>query len=147
MGQGNLTLGRRQFVIAGVASAGALTITWPALAAPERLQQRFGIIYFFAQSCAACRQQGPILRELVERAGFEIMAVSEDGGPSEDFPHYRVDTGQRARMGLNGKVTPTLALFDTRTRTAVKIGDGVVGAAEILRRITLIARAMERERG
>ena len=125
---------------------GALVAS-PIYGKATRMQDRFGIIYFFAQSCAACKEQGPILRALSTETGFQVLAVSEDGGPSEDFPLYRVDTGQRARMGIAGAATPTIALFDTQTHQAVEISNGVVPAQEIMRRIVLIARKMERNGG
>ena len=138
----------RRAILAGVGSllAGSLW-AFPALGQATRLQDRFGIIYFFAQSCGACKQQGPILRQLSAQTGFQVMAVSEDGGPSEDFPQYRVDSGQRLRMGIQSNATPTLALFDTQSRQAVEIGNGVVPANEILRRIGLVARKLERSGG
>ena len=138
----------RRDLLAGTGSllVGSLWATH-ALGQEARLQDRFGIIYFFAQSCGACKQQGPILRQLSAQTGFQVMAVSEDGGPSEDFPQYRVDSGQRLRMGIQSNATPTLALFDTQTRQAVEISNGVVPADEILRRIGLVARRLERSGG
>lgn len=138
----------RRVVLAGAGSliAGSLWAS-PVFGQAARLQERFGIIYFFAQRCGACKQQGPILRQLSAQTGFQVMAVSEDGGPSEDFPQYRVDSGQRNRMGIQGNATPTLAIFDVKTHQAVEIGNGVVPADEILRRIGLVARKLERSGG
>ena len=146
--RGSGTIADRRAILAGAGSllAGSLC-AWPALGQAARLQDRFGIIYFFAQSCGACKQQGPILRQLSAQTGFQVMAVSEDGGPSEDFPQYRVDSGQRLRMGIQSNATPTLALFDTQTRQAVEISNGVMLADEILRRIGLVARKLERSGG
>ena len=143
---GIITDRRALLASAGSFLVGSLGVT-PALGQAARLQDRFGIIYFFAQSCGACKQQGPILRQLSAQTGFQVMAVSEDGGPSEDFPQYRVDSGQRIRMGIQGNATPTLALFDTQTRQAVEISNGVMPADEILRRIGLVARKLERSGG
>ena len=138
---GTFALGRRRLIQLLGGTAAALAWVRPALA-DDRLTDRFGIFYFFAQTCGVCKQQSPVLRAFADRSAMTVVAVSEDGGMSAEFPHYRVDTGQRARMGLAGNTTPTIALFDTRTRRVVEISEGFVDEAELARRITAAARAL-----
>ena len=88
----------------------------------NRLGERYGIFYFFAQSCGACSIFSPILKSVTDSHGLHVMAISTDGGPSDVFTHYSVDSGQRERMGLTSKATPAVVLFDTVTKRAVPIG-------------------------
>lgn len=104
----------------------------------RRLSQRYGIFYFYAQSCGACEIFGPILKALADKSGFNVVAVSMDGGPNRTFPNYVVDVGQHARMGLTSKATPALVLYDTVTRRPVPIGTGVLTADEITERIFVL---------
>lgn len=99
------------------------------------LGQRYGLFYFFAQSCGACELFAPILRSVTDSHRMAVMAVSMDGGPSRDFPNYVVDSGQRARMGVPGNETPALVLFDTATRRTIPVGYGILSADEIMDRI------------
>jgi len=99
------------------------------------LGQRYGLFYFFAQSCGACELFAPILRSVTDSHRMAVMAVSMDGGPSREFPNYVVDSGQRARMGVPGNETPALVLFDTATRRTIPIGYGILSADEIMDRI------------
>ena len=101
------------------------------------LGQRYGMFYFFAQSCAACEVFSPILKSVADSHRITVMAVSTDGGPSRTFPNYVVDSGQRARMGVP-LATPALVLFDTMTRKTVPIGFGVMSADEIMDRIFML---------
>ncbi|MET0375306.1 MAG: conjugal transfer protein TraF [Rhizorhabdus sp.] len=101
------------------------------------LGQRYGMFYFFAQSCAACEVFSPILRSVADSHRITVMAVSTDGGPSRQFPNYVVDSGQRKRMGVP-LATPALVLFDTATRKTVPIGFGVMSADEIMDRIFML---------
>ena len=103
----------------------------------DRLGQRYGMFYFFAQSCAACEVFSPILRSVADSHRMTVMAVSTDGGPSRSFPNYVVDSGQRQRMGVP-LATPALVLFDTVTRKTVPIGFGVMSADEIMERIFML---------
>lgn len=102
------------------------------------LGQRYGMFYFFAQSCGACEIFAPILRSVADSHGLAVMAVSMDGGPSKDFPNYVVDSGQRERMGVPGNATPALVLFDTATKKTVPIGFGILSADEIMDRIFML---------
>src|SRR3546814_4228681 len=60
----------------------------------RNLSKRYGIFYFYAQSCGACDIFAPILRSLADGSGFNVVAVSMDGGPNRVFPNYVVDVGQ-----------------------------------------------------
>lgn len=103
----------------------------------SHLGQRYGMFYFFAQSCGACEIFAPILRSVADSHGLAVMAVSTDGGPSKDFPNYVVDSGQRERMGVPN-ATPALVLFDTATKKTVPIGFGILSADEIMDRIFML---------
>lgn len=103
-----------------------------------RLAQRYGIFYFYAQSCAACEIQSPILKSIGDSNRLSVVAVSMDGGPSRTFPNYVVDSGQRERMGLPGRATPALVLYDTVTKRPIPIGTGLMSADEIIDRIFVL---------
>ena len=104
----------------------------------ESISQRYGLFYFYAQSCGACEIFGPILKSVADSHGMAVMAVSMDGGPNRDFPDYVVDAGQRARMGVPGNETPALVLFDTATRRTIPVGFGMLSADEIMDRIFML---------
>lgn len=101
----------------------------------RQLSQRYGIFYFYAQSCGACEIFAPILKAAATRGGFDVVAVSMDGGPNRVFPNHVVDTGQHARMGLRSRATPALVLYDTATQRPIPIGTGILSQDEITQRI------------
>ena len=120
------TLGKREWIDTRKADRDATLAT---------LGTRYGIFYFFAQSCAACDIFSPILKSVADSHGIHVMAVSTDGGPSSTFRNYVVDSGQRERMGLHDNVTPAVVLFDTATQRALPVGYGVMAADELMDRI------------
>ena len=103
-----------------------------------RLSQRYGLFYFFSATCAPCEVMSPIVRGVADRWRITVRAISTDGGPSRHFPDYKVETNQRARLGLEGKVTPALALWDSVNKRAIPIGYGVLSADELQDRIYLL---------
>ena len=102
------------------------------------LSKRYGLFYFFAQSCGACEVMSPIVKSVADRWNITIRAISTDGGPSRHFPGYKVETGQRARMGLEAKITPALVLWDSQQKRPIPIGYGVLSADELQDRIYLL---------
>lgn len=101
----------------------------------SQLGKRYGLFYFFAQSCGACSVMSPIVKAVADTHGITVRAISTDGGPSETFPRYTVETNQRAAMGLTSQVTPAVVLFDSATRIPIPIGYGVIAADELMDRI------------
>ncbi|MXO60930.1 conjugal transfer protein TraF [Altererythrobacter salegens] len=103
-----------------------------------RLSERYGLFYFFAQTCGACEVMSPIVKSVAERWRITVRAISTDGGPSRHFPNYIVENGQRPRMGLEPGITPAVVLWDSETRRPIPIGYGVLSADELQDRIYLL---------
>ena len=102
------------------------------------LGDRYGLFYFFAQTCGACEVMSPIVKSVAERWRITVRAISTDGGPSRHFPNYTVENGQRPRMGLEPGITPAVVLWDSETRRPIPIGYGVLSADELQDRIYLL---------
>ena len=107
-------------------------------AAMAHLSERYGLFYFFAQSCGACEVMSPIVQSVAATWHITVRAVSTDGGPSRHFPRYTVETNQRVRMGLEPKITPAVVLWDASSGHAIPIGYGVMSADELQDRIYLL---------
>jgi len=123
------TLGKRQWQDARTAERDAVMAS---------LSQRYGLFYFFAQSCGACEVMSPIVRSVAATWRITVRAISTDGGPSRQFPDYAVETNQRSAMGLEPKVTPAIVLWDAAKSRAIPIGYGVMSADELQDRIYLL---------
>ena len=104
------------------------------------LSARYGLFYFFAQSCGACEVMSPIVRSVTSNWGITVRAISTDGGPSRHFPNYIVETNQRSKMGLEPKVTPAVVLWDALKGRPIPIGYGVMSADELQDRIYLLTQ-------
>jgi len=102
------------------------------------LSERYGLFYFFAQTCGACEVMSPIVKSVADRWHLTVRAISTDGGPSRHFPNYSVENGQRPRMGLEPRITPALVLWDSVAKRPIPIGYGVLSADELQDRIFLL---------
>lgn len=123
------TLGKRQWQDARTSERNSVMLN---------LGRRYGLFYFFAQSCGACEVMSPIVKSVAGTWAITVRAISTDGGPSRHFPNYTVETTQRSKMGLEPKITPAVVLWDAELRRAIPIGYGVMSADELLDRIYLL---------
>ena len=123
------TLGKRQWQDTRSAERNAVM---------AQLSERYGLFYFFAQSCGACEVMSPIVQSVASTWHITVRAISTDGGPSRHFPNYTVETNQRSRMGLEPKVTPAVVLWDAAKGQPIPIGYGVMSADELQDRIYLL---------
>ena len=123
------TLGKRQWQDARTSERNSVM---------QNLGRRYGLFYFFAQSCGACEVMSPIVQSVAGTWSITVRAISTDGGPSRHFPNYTVETTQRSKMGLEPKITPAVVLWDAELRRAIPIGYGVMSADELLDRIYLL---------
>ena len=117
-------------------------------AAFQRVANEAGILFIFEsdERCGICRVQGDILRQLEERYGVSILAVSKDGGGNQSFPNAFVGNGRLEELGLQEYPAPTLALADPDTGGVAVIGSGLVTADEILERVFVITEIPVGER-
>ncbi len=123
------TLGKRQWQDARGAERNTVM---------AHLSERYGLFYFFAQTCGACEVMSPIVQSVASTWHITVRAISTDGGPSRHFPSYTVETNQRTRMGLEPKITPAVVLWDAAKGQAIPVGYGVMSADELQDRIYLL---------
>jgi len=93
-----------------------------------------GIWFFFRSDCPYCSQQAPILKMLERAYGFDVVAISLDGGalPGNDFPNFKRDDGHAAQLGVER--TPTIYLVRPPDGFQ-QIAGGMVSLQDLRRRI------------
>lgn len=97
------------------------------------IAQKTGIWFFFRSDCGFCHSQAKILKALQTAHNFKILPVSLDGMPlGDEFPDYKVDSGQAAKMNIT--VTPTIVMATPPNKT-VLLGEGFLPLDELKIRI------------
>lgn len=95
--------------------------------------KRYGLLFFFRGSCGYCHRLAPVLKAFVQRYGFEVIAVSLDGGHLPDFPDTQPNVAAAAQLRVNA--VPAIYLLNATTRTVVPSVFGYVGFSELAQRI------------
>ncbi len=100
----------------------------------EDLARRAGIFFFFSSTCPHCHRQAPAILELKQKYGFQVIAVSMDGG---DMPILRgmvaPDNGISANLGIG--TVPAIYLAYPGEDRFEAISQGYLPYNDIERRI------------
>lgn len=109
-----------------------------------RFAQTHGLFFYFRSDCPYCHAFAPTLKRFAQATGFNVMAISLDGGTLPDFPEARRDNGSAARVIEGGITTvPALVLMDPRTGARTPVGFGVMSDSELAERLRLLLRGAE----
>ena len=104
----------------------------------QNLSQEYGLFFFFSGDCPYCHQFAPIVKRFAETYGWEVIAISVDGGPLGEFPNAQNDNGLFEAWGL--KVLPSLFAVNPKTKSTIPIAYGLTSLDEMENRImTLVS--------
>ena len=105
-------------------------------AAMADLARRHGLWFFFRSDCPICHRFAPVLRRFATRYGFQVTAVSMDGGLLPGFPQSLPNRGAAERLGV--RAVPALFLVDPQARQVKPVSQGYLSASELARRLLII---------
>ena len=97
------------------------------------LSQTFGLFFFFSGACPYCHQFAPLVKSFAQTHGWEVIAISVDGGAVAGFPHPQADNGLFQTWGI--KVLPALYAVNPQTREAIPIAHGLTSLDDMEHRI------------
>ena len=103
----------------------------------KKISQKAGIFFFFKSGCSYCEALAPIMK-YVESDGFDILAISIDGGQlnSAHFENTRIDAGHAQQLGVTA--TPALFLVSEEGQFTA-LGQGMMSYSDLQKRIMVVA--------
>jgi conjugal transfer pilus assembly protein TraF len=108
----------------------------------QNLSQEYGLFFFFSGDCPYCHQFAPIVKRFAETYGWEVIAISVDGGSLEDFPDAQNNNGlfeAWTRVSSDLKVLPSLFAVNPKTKSTIPIAYGLTSLDEMENRIMTLA--------
>jgi len=115
----------------------------------RELAQTHGLFFFFRNNCAYCHVQAPLLKQLEQKYGFTVYAISMDGSVLPQYPNAARDSGMASQVAaaigvpMDQFVTPAIVLARPSTREVVPVGFGVMTMDEMVDRIALVVRVRD----
>lgn len=100
------------------------------------LAKDHGLIFFFRSDCPYCHAMAPLLRQLSQKFGIEVLGVSIDGRGLPDFPNFR--DGRSQAQAWNVDRVPALFIGSKQTGDKAAIGYGAMAMSDIVNRIFVL---------
>ncbi len=107
------------------------------------LAKRAGLFFFYKSTCLYCERQAQYLKEFSDTYGFQVKAVSLDGGVYPDFPDALMDNGISVRLGIES--VPAIFLAFPDEKRFERLSAGIVTFAELKERVLLHAKEISRD--
>ena len=99
----------------------------------QNLSQSYGLFFFFSSDCPYCHQFAPIVKRFAETYGWEVIAISVDGGSLAEFPNAQANNG--LFEAWNVKVLPSLFAVNPGTQEVIPLAYGLTASDEMENRI------------
>lgn len=104
----------------------------------RKVAEKAGLFFFFKSGCRFCEAEAPLIGMLEQTSGFDVLAISIDGGVLESykFAHTRMNAGQAEELGVSAAPALFLVSADGHFES---IGQGLMAFPELRRRILVAA--------
>ena len=99
----------------------------------KSLSEENGLFFFFAGDCPHCHTFAPVVKRFSELYGWNVIAISVDGGSLPEFPDAQSDNGLFKAWEV--KVLPSLYAVNPATKTVIPVAYGVTAMDEMENRI------------
>lgn len=104
----------------------------------SKLKDRYGFFYFFSGNCSYCKAFGPVLKHFADHYGFEVMAISLDGSPSDVFPNWQVDNGLSKQW--NVQMVPSVFAINPEENHVIPVANGFTAIDAMEKRIVSVVK-------
>lgn len=104
----------------------------------RELSKTHGLFFFYASNCSYCHQFAPIVKMFSEVYGWEVLAISLDGGKIDLFPQAVPDNG--LAESWNVMALPSLFAVNPETEEVIPVAQGMASMDEMENRIMMLIR-------
>ena len=104
----------------------------------QEISRTYGLYFFVSGSCEYCHQFAPYLKRFAGTYGFDVLAVSLDGGTVPEFSHAVYSPAFAERLGV--RTTPAVFLANPRANDVRPVAYGMISLSELEQRIYRLFR-------
>jgi conjugal transfer pilus assembly protein TraF len=104
----------------------------------KEISRTYGLYFFVSGSCEYCHQFAPYLKRFSETYGFDVLAVSIDGGTVPEFSNAVYSPAFAERLSV--RTTPAVFLANPRANDIRPVAYGMISLSELENRIYRLFR-------
>lgn len=108
------------------------------------LAKTYGVFFIFKQDCPYCHEMAPTVKQLVDRYGFNIKAISPDGHAIEGFPDVVKDNGAISQINPEG-VFPVVFLVNPHSGQTIPLARGLTNLSELKENFKVIIQYLKEQ--
>jgi conjugal transfer pilus assembly protein TraF len=108
----------------------------------RRLAQETGLFFIFRKDCKFCHAFAPVVKEFAAEYGFDVKAISGDGGKLEEFLDAVPDNGMIQKINVK-RIYPALFLAHPLTGSVIPVAWGMTTPAQLLDNFSTIIKTLE----
>jgi conjugal transfer pilus assembly protein TraF len=101
------------------------------------LSKDYGLFFFFGSNCEYCHGFAPIVKQFSQNYGWEVLAISVDGGALKEFPNPVKDNGLLQQW--NVEMLPALFAVNPNTGHVIPIAYGMISLDQMETRIITLS--------
>lgn len=94
-----------------------------------KLKEQYGLFFFVSGACQYCQEFAPIVKDFSNKYGWEVIAISVDGGKVKEFPGALADYGLLTKWRV--PALPALFAVNPTTEEVLPLAFGLTTLAEI----------------
>ena len=102
------------------------------------LKDTYGLFYFYSGSCSFCKAFAPIVKQFADKYGWDVMAISLDGAPSEVFPNWQPDNGISQQW--NVQTVPAVFAVNPQNNDVIPVANGFTAIDAMEKRVVNIVK-------
>lgn len=101
------------------------------------LKEQYGLFFFFSGECRYCHQFAPIVKQFSTKYGWQVIAISVDGGKVDGF---QAVAGQELLTKWRVPVLPALFAVNPKTEQVLPLAFGLTTVADIETRVMILLK-------
>jgi len=111
------------------------------------LARTHGLFFMFKEGCPYCHEFGPLVKDFAATYGFELKAISADGGKLKEFPDAVEDNGVVSLINPNG-IYPCLFIVNPQSNEVFPLSWGLINEEDLKENMKhyMNAKAQENQR-
>ena len=107
----------------------------------QDLSRDYGLFFFFSGSCDYCHAFAPIVKQFAEQYGWDVLAISVDGGSNATFPKAIQDNGLYEQWKVS--VIPALFAVNPHTGHVMPIAYGMTSLDQMETRVMTLVKGIK----
>jgi conjugal transfer pilus assembly protein TraF len=101
----------------------------------KALSQHYGLFFIYQGSCKFCHGMAGVVKQLSDKYGWKVLAISQDGAVLPEFPESKRDNGISQAWNIKG--VPAVFVVSPETEQVIPIGHGLISLDQLERNLIL----------